>query len=75
MRRVTFGDINLLAGHLKFVFLLGSTFCEGVPLGMALLATWVPQEGQILRGGCPREGTCFDRVPLGRALFVTWVPQ
>ena len=52
-----------------------STFCEGVLLGRALLATWVPQGGQILRRGCPREGTFCDRVALGRALLVTWGPQ
>ena len=48
---------------------------EGVALGRALFATWVPQEGHILRGGCPRESTFCEGVALGRAFFATWVPQ
>ncbi len=50
-------------------------FCEGVALGRALLSTWVPQKGQILRGGCPRESTFCEGVLLGRALLAKWVPQ
>ncbi len=46
-----------------------------VALGRALIATWVSQEGQIFRGGCPREGTFCEGVALGRALFATWVAK
>ena len=35
-----------------------STFCKGVLLGGALLATWDPQEGQILQRICPRYSLC-----------------
>ncbi len=59
----------------KKVCPMEGTFCKGVTLVRALLATWVPQEGQILSGGCPREGTFCEGVALGGALFVKWVLQ
>ncbi len=48
-------------------------FCKRDAVGRALFVPWGPQEGQILRGGCPRQGTFLEDVAPGRALLCHWV--
>ena len=63
-------------GQSNLIIMRGFLAEEGeVALGRALFATWIPKVGQIICGGCTREGTFCEGVVLGRPLFVPWGPQ